>query len=181
MFFIQYNYIAQNNITSKENTPENDDDSNLDTSTEMIKMSYREQSKGHSLAWHSTNGVNSDELMPRSSRTARMRAINLKAGRQRRLNLFSISAHTAAAFREQFDDEDDHKRRGVSPLYRPRHNLSEEDINKYEDDEVHNLGFIQEESSDENDDDDGDDDHKTDSRYDDYSHEKLLKDLDSFW
>jgi hypothetical protein len=42
-----------------------------DASSDNIEMTYREQQKGRSLAWHSTNGVNDDELydtnqLPRS-------------------------------------------------------------------------------------------------------------------
>ena len=56
-------------------------------------MTSREKSKGHSLAWHSNNGVNDDEQydskqwpLSRADRAARLAS---------RLSLVSMSTHTA--------------------------------------------------------------------------------------
>ena len=66
-----------------------------------IKMIYREKRKGNSLAWNSANGVNEDELMYDSKQRlppSSCKRAGLLAGR---LNLLSISSHTAT-FRNHF-------------------------------------------------------------------------------
>ena len=80
------------------------------------KMTSREKLKGHSLAWHSNNGVNDDEhydskQWPPSSSDRATRLAN-------RLSLLSKSTHTETLRRHFFDD--DHELRDcASSLYHP--------------------------------------------------------------
>ncbi|KAL3806295.1 hypothetical protein ACHAXA_000900 [Cyclostephanos tholiformis] len=80
------------------------------------KMTSREKRKGHSLAWHSNNGVNDDEhydskQWPPSSSDRASRLAN-------RLTLLSISAHTET-LQHHFFDDDMQLRDGASSLYHP--------------------------------------------------------------
>jgi len=67
----------------------------------------RESAKGRSLAWHSSNGVNGDELYDPAQQRANARAADLG----RRLNLFHVARGSAEALEAL--DGDDGAGRGV--------------------------------------------------------------------
>jgi hypothetical protein len=82
--------------------------------TENIKMTSRELYKGHSLAWHSSNGVNDDEQY-NSKQWSSLRA-DRAAQLTGKLSLFSLSSH-AAQLQEHFINDDATSRDSASPLY----------------------------------------------------------------
>jgi hypothetical protein len=109
---------------------------NNDTGT--VKMTSREKSKGHSLAWHSNNGVNDDEQydskqwpLSRADRAARLAS---------RLSLVSMSTHTAM-LQQHFVDDHEQLRDGFRSFYYPSYRSDTADGS---------LGLIQEESCEDN-------------------------------
>merc|ERR1719253_883917 len=157
------------------------------SSADLIKMSSREQRKGHSLAWHSSNGVNGDELTSRSDRAsiARLKAGNLRG--QRRLNLLSM-ARSAMMFQDHFSNDEEEKQ-GVSPLYRVGTHAGNGSNDNSKSKNTHHarargssLGLIREEESEHEDDgifSEEEDNQEPNNCRDDYeyTHDHFLKDF----
>jgi len=102
-----------------------------------VKTTSREKSEGHSLAWHSNNGVNDDEQYDSKRPPSRAdRAARLAS----RLSLATMSTHTAM-LQQHFVDDHEQLRDGSSSFYHPSYRSDTADGS---------LGLIQEESCEDN-------------------------------
>jgi len=98
---------------------------------DMIKMTNREMRKGSSLAWHTSNGVNDDELYDTNHLPSRANRAATLAGR---LNLLSITSNNAS-FQKYYHDSQKsraQRRRGVRSLYRSNYEPDIESIQEEE-------------------------------------------------
>ncbi|KAL9187214.1 hypothetical protein ACHAXT_001317 [Thalassiosira profunda] len=119
----------------KEDPPDRSFAERIDPDT--MKMTHREKRKGHSLAWHSSNGVNDNELYDsKQLPPSRAQRASTIAGR---LNLLTISSLTAGTFQEHFGDDDDSAHHPLYSLASDRAVTDESQLGSV-------LGSIQEES-----------------------------------